>query len=202
MVIKIVKIYLGLSLVLWAVWGHFQGGSLCLASSVCWSLQCLISALTQGGRWWTLFFFLGSLVQSRCGEGGMLQITLACARSVSATLGMPLHTAHTAQALGCFAGNPLRLALGCVRLPGLSGSGSGTQVVFRGADSVGSVFVPFPGPSSSGVWRARSLRLTAFPVPAAQFSGCTTGAPSQSDGDCLEPQEVLVSKEACLQFGS
>ena len=49
MVIKIVKIYLGLSLVLWAVWGHFQGGSLCLASSVCWSLQCLISALTQGG---------------------------------------------------------------------------------------------------------------------------------------------------------
>ena len=27
---------------------HFQGGSLVLAS-VCWSLQCLISALTQGG---------------------------------------------------------------------------------------------------------------------------------------------------------
>ena len=25
-----------------------------------------------GGRWWTLFFF-GSLVQLRCGEGGMLQ---------------------------------------------------------------------------------------------------------------------------------
>ena len=39
-------------------------------------------------------------------------------------------------------------------------------------------------------------------VPAAQFSGCTTGAPSQADGDCPEPQEVLVSKEACLQFGS
>ena len=85
MIVKIVKIYLGLSLVvLWAVWGllsfdsslvrliflkiyrppsyvvstnyrvliyctcHFQGGSLVLAS-VCWSLQCLISALTQGG---------------------------------------------------------------------------------------------------------------------------------------------------------
>ena len=62
--------------------------------------------------------------------------------------------------------------------------------------------MPFPGPSSSGVWRARSLRLIAFPVPAAQFSGCATGAPSQADGDCLEPQEGLVSKEACLQFGS
>jgi len=42
-----------------------------LASSVCWSLQCLISTLTQGGQWWTLF--LGSLVQLRCGEGGTLQ---------------------------------------------------------------------------------------------------------------------------------
>ena len=48
MVVKMVKIYLGVSLVLWAVWGPVQGGSLCLASSVCWSLQCLISSLTQG----------------------------------------------------------------------------------------------------------------------------------------------------------
>ena len=29
-----------------------------LASSVCWSLQCLISALTKVGRWWSLFFRL------------------------------------------------------------------------------------------------------------------------------------------------
>ena len=50
MIVKIVKIYLALSLVLWAVWGYFQGGSLCLTSSVCWSLQCLISILTRG-RW-------------------------------------------------------------------------------------------------------------------------------------------------------
>ena len=78
MIVTIVKIYLALSLVLWALWGHFQGGSLCLTSSVCWSRQCLISILTQGGRWWTLF--LGSLVQLRCGEGGMLQTTLACVR--------------------------------------------------------------------------------------------------------------------------
>ena len=48
MIIKIVKIYLALSLVLWAVWGHFQGGSLCL-TSVFWSLQFLISVLTRGG---------------------------------------------------------------------------------------------------------------------------------------------------------
>ena len=40
-----------------------------------------------------------------------------------------------------------------------------------------------------------SLRLIASPVPATRFSGCTTGAPSQADVDCAEPQEVLVSKE-------
>ena len=58
-------------------------------------------------------------------------------------------------------------------------------------------FVPFPGPSSSGVWRARSLRLTAFPVPDSQFSGWTAGAPCQVDGDCPGPQEVLAKKAAC-----
>ena len=62
-------------------------------------------------------------------------------------------------------------------------------------------FVPFPGPSSSGVWRARSLRLTAFPVPAAQFSGCAAGAPCQVDGDCPGPQEVLARKPACSLVG-
>ena len=58
-------------------------------------------------------------------------------------------------------------------------------------------FVPFPGPGSSGVWRAWSLRLIASPVPAAQFSGCTAGAPSQADDACPEPQEVLAKKPAC-----
>ena len=33
-----------------------------LVSSVCWSLQCLISALTQGALWWSLFFRLACSV--------------------------------------------------------------------------------------------------------------------------------------------
>ena len=41
-----------------------------------------------------------------------------------------------------------------------------------------------------------SLQLIAFPIPATQFSGCTTGAPSQADGDRPEPQEVLAKKPA------
>ena len=50
-------------------------------------------------------------------------------------------------------------------------------------------------------FQAWSLQLITSPIPAAQFSGCTTGAPSQVDVDHPEPQEVLVSKEACLQLG-
>ena len=126
MIIKIVKIHLGLSLVLfWAVWGQFIFGQFLgpafiflkiyrplpmqsvlpigfqsiapitskavpsvLASSVCWSLQCLISALTPGRWQWTLF--QAHLFSSAVGrEGHCKQITLACARNVSATLGQP-----------------------------------------------------------------------------------------------------------------
>ena len=121
------------------------------------------------------------------------------ARNVPDTLGLAPLTAYNTQALGRSAGNRLRQALGCMHLPGLSHLG--TQVVPRGADWLGLRFVPFPGPSSSGVWRAQSLRLITSPVPAAQFSGCIAGILSQADDDCPEPQEVLVSKEACLQFG-
>ena len=123
-----------------------------IASSVCWSLQCLISALTQRGRWRTLFFsFLGSLVQSRCGEGGTLQTnnTGVCSQCLSHTGPAPAHgactlPAHTARALGCSAGNHLCLALDCLHLPGPRHSGSGTRVVLRGADSVGPAFCALP----------------------------------------------------------
>ena len=62
-----------------------------LASSVWWSLQCLISNLTQVGWWWILF--LGSLVQSRCGEGGTLQTnnTGVCLQCLSHTGFAPAH---------------------------------------------------------------------------------------------------------------
>jgi len=65
-------------------------------------------------------------------------------------------------------------------------------------------FVPFPGPSSSGdqVFGERGhCDLLPPTIPAAWFSGYTTGTPSQADVDRPESQEVLVSNEACLQFG-
>ena len=70
---------------------HFQSSSLfILASSVCWSLQCLISSLTQGVK---VVTYLGLLVQSCCGEREHYkQISLVCvgsAHSIWTTLGLP-----------------------------------------------------------------------------------------------------------------
>ena len=61
-------------------------------------------------------------------------------------------------------------------------------------------FVPFPGLSSSGdgVFGERGRCDLSLPSSLPLFSGCTTGAPSQADVGRPEPQEVLVSKEACL----
>ena len=59
---------------LWAVWGHFQGGSLCLTSSLRWFFR-FTSSFTLWG-------------------GGMLQIALSCAHSVSAPLDLSLLAAY------------------------------------------------------------------------------------------------------------
>ena len=48
MIVKNSKDISGPSLI-WAVWGHFQGGSLCLTSSVCWFFR-LTSSVTLWGR--------------------------------------------------------------------------------------------------------------------------------------------------------
>ena len=133
-------------------------------------------------------------------EGCCKQITLSCACSVSALLGLPLLTCTNHSGSAMLSREPSEAGPRLHAPPRSKPLRFGAQVVLRGADSV-LHFVPFPGPNSSGVWRAWSLQLIAFPVSAAQFSGCTTGIPSQADDDCPEPPEVLVSKEACLHFG-
>ena len=45
-----------------------------------------------------------------------------------------------------------------------------------------------------------SANVVTYRLPATRLSGCKTGTPSQEDVDHPDPQEVLVSKEACLQF--
>ena len=106
------------------------------------------------GQWWTLFFFF-FLFTLTCSvalwEGGMLQTnnTGVCSQCPSGTGFAPAHSVcafpvYTAQALGCSARNCLRQALSCMHLPGLSHSGSGTQVLHKGADSIGPAFCALP----------------------------------------------------------
>ena len=60
-----------------------------LVSSVCWSLQCLKGVVVDT--------FLGSLVQSCCGEGGTLQTnnTGVCSQCLSHTGFAPAHGVQT-----------------------------------------------------------------------------------------------------------
>ena len=126
-------------------------------------------------------------------EGGALQTnnTGMCSQCLSHTGPAPAHStcavpAQTAQALGCSTGNRPRPALGCVHLPGLSRSGSGTRVILRGADSVGPAFCALPRSEQfrqPGACRVHSpslaVHLITSPVPATRFPGCAAGAPSQ-----------------------
>ena len=151
MIIKIVKIYLGLSLVLfWVLWGQFIFGQFlgptfisqdlqapsyvfssnhrvliyCLqskavpsviASSVYWSLQCLVSTLTQRGWWRTLFFFFQAHLFS-CAEGrqgGMLQTnnTAVCSQCLIHTGSAPPTPSPPPQLTGRVASLPTLLRL-------------------------------------------------------------------------------------------
>ena len=118
-----------------------------LASSACWSLQCLISALTQGSGGGH-FFKLTCSVELWGGRDAANN-TRVCSQCLSHTGPAPTHSLcalseHTAQALSCSASNRPRPALGCMLLPGLSRSGSSTQVVLRSADSVRPAFCALP----------------------------------------------------------
>ena len=96
---------------MWAVWVHFQGGSLCL-TSLCWFFRFTNSVALWGG--------------------GMLQTNSAvvCTQCLSPAGPVPSRGAQTTPALQCSARNHLRPPLGCVHLPGLSRSGSPQSLRF------------------------------------------------------------------------
>ena len=95
MVVKIVKIFLGLSGVVGSV------GSLPRRFPL-FSFFCLLVSSVSDfhpdtrGAVVDTFFFLGSLVQSRCGEGGMLQTnnTGVCSQCLSHVGHAPAQGAH------------------------------------------------------------------------------------------------------------
>ena len=114
---------------------HFQSGSssFILASSVCRSLQCVISALTQGSK---VAPYLGSLVQLSCGEGGTLQTN---------TAGMCGECSQWVDHIG------FATAQGSMYFPDLHCSGS--QVALQGhCPKWALCLMQFPGLSRSGFW--------------------------------------------------
>ena len=120
-----------------------------LASSVCWSLQCLISALTQGGKGGHLFRLTCSVML----WGGSLQTNFTgvcgeCSQCVVCTGFAPAYgtctfPVYTSQALGCSAGELSDAGTGLHALPDLHHSGSGSRVLHKGTDSVAPAFFAF-----------------------------------------------------------
>ena len=108
-----------------------------ISASVCWPLQCLISALTQGGggghafRLTCLVVLWGGRRAANIYPWHVLAVSgphWVCPRSWHVCFPV-----YTAQAPGCSAGNCLRPALACMHFPGLSRSGSGSRVLHKGA---------------------------------------------------------------------
>ena len=140
-----------------------------LASSVCKSLQCLISALTQRGECGHLFSLTCSvMLWGGRNTANQYHWRVWGVLSVSATLGLPLLMAYVLSQSTllrlqvALQGNCLRWALGCVHFPGLSCSGSGSLVLHKCADLVGPAFCALPRSEllrRSGAWRAHSPQV-------------------------------------------
>ena len=140
-------------------------------------------------------------------EGRSKQITLVCAHSLSATLGLP-HSQHMCPPWPHCSGSRLLHRELSEAGPGLHAPSRSNLLRFRHSGSPyrcrlswACVLCPSQVRAAQVMRCLASTIAATYCLPAARLSGCTTGAPSQADVDCPEPQEVLVSKEACLQFG-
>ena len=164
-----------------------------MASSVCKSLQCLISTLTQAGGGGHLFRLTYSVAlwgrrntanKYHWHVWGVLPVSgphgvcphLACVISQSTLLRLQV----------VLQGNCLKWELGCVHFPGLSCSGSGSQVLLKGTDSVGSVFGALPRSEQlrrPAAWRVHSPEVGSasyhLPHPCRSVFWVYTSVPSQ-----------------------
>ena len=162
-------------------------------ASVCRSLQCLISALTQAGGGGLLFRFacavvlwgwgvLQTNVTGLCGEHSRFSGHTGLAPARGGCVCFPC--------LHCSGSKLLsrEWVLRCMDFPGLSHSDSGFRVFHKSTDSFGPVFCAFPSQSSSG-----SQELDKHTLP-----GCTLSPPwSQPQFPC-----ALVGCALCQFLGA
>ena len=114
-------------------------------------------------------------------------------RSVPATLGLPPLPACVLSPSHCSGSRLLywERALSCMHFPGPSRSGSGSQVLHKGADSVGPACCVFPGPSSSDNQELHERTLfrcsatSPLPVPASVSGRAWSGVPCVSSGELI-----------------
>ena len=175
-----------------------------LASSICKSLQCLISALTQGGGGGHLFRLTCSAVLWRgrntankyhWAVWGVLTVSgphQVCPRSRCVRF-PGLHCSDSQVALQ---ENCLKQALGCVHFPGLSHSGSGSQVPHKGTDSV--------GPAFCALSRSKQLRQPGAQRPHSPQMGRYVLLPplSQLLGFLDAQRECCLRCAVCLLWGA
>ena len=139
-------------------------------------------------------------------EGRCKQITLACAHSISVTLGLPPSWRLCPPCPHC-SGSRLLRREPSEASPGLHAPPRSKLLRSRHLGSpqrcrLGWACVLCP----SKVRAALVMRCLAstiaviYRLSAARLPRCTTSTPSQADVDHPDPQEVLVSKEACLPF--
>ena len=128
-------------------------------------------------------------------------LTMSQPHWVCPTHGMCAFPVYTASALGCSAGNCLRLALGCMHFLGLN-----KLLRFRHWGTPQRRRLGWACILCPSQVRAAQMTRCLVSVVAATYHlprpCCSVfSAPSQADVDCPEFQEVLVSNEACMQFG-
>ena len=164
------------------------------ASSVCWSLQCLISTLTQGGSGGHFFRLTCSVVLwggrntankyhwRVWGVLAVFQLHWVCHRSWHVCF-QGLH----------FSGSRLLCQELSLSGPGLRALPRSKLISFRFLDtpqrhrlSWACVLCPSQVQADQmtrclarAVTPSWRVHLITFPIPVAQFSGCTRGAPSQ-----------------------
>ena len=149
-----------------------------------------------------MFTFLG------CGEGRTLKTnnTGVCSQCLSHTGPAP-HSRHMCPPCPHSSGSRLLHREQSEASPGLHAPPRSKPLRFRHSGSPqrcrlrwACILCPSQVRAAQVMRCLANANAATYRLPAARLSGRKTGAPSQADVDRPDPQEVLVSKEACLQF--
>ena len=151
--------------------------------------------------------YLGSLVQSCCGERGTLQTSITgmcgeCLQCLGHTEFAPTHgvcafPVYTAQAPGCSAGELSKVGPGLCALPRFKPPRFRFSVLHKGTDSVGPAFCALPRSEQlrrPGAWQEHTPQLSGesyhLPYPSCSVS-CMCSGSAISGVLCVSSGELI-----------